>query len=130
MKWSMKDARLWETRLWDDLCEKHAYERRAQERCAYERHAYGWSIGGLIGPDNHNPGVAIVTANQGSTLTSRNTGGTVEAVQPVFNRTFPRALPEAPSGASLSQYAEIGLQLDHHSLLKLAWCHAGIGLQP
>jgi hypothetical protein len=31
MKWSMKDARLWETRLWNGLCKKHAYERRAYE---------------------------------------------------------------------------------------------------
>jgi hypothetical protein len=35
---------------------------------------------------------------------SQNTGGTVEAVHPVFNSTLPQALPEASSGVSPSHY--------------------------
>jgi hypothetical protein len=38
---------------------------------------------------------------------SQNTGGTAEAVQPVFNRTLPQALPEASLGASPSQLTDI-----------------------
>ena len=34
---------------------------------------------------------------------SQNTGGTVEVVHPLFDRTLPQALPEASSGVSPSQ---------------------------
>ena len=33
---------------------------------------------------------------------NQNTGGTAEAVHPVFNRSLPQPLPEASSGVSLS----------------------------
>jgi hypothetical protein len=37
MRWSIRDARLWETRLLDGFFEKYAYERRAYKMTAYER---------------------------------------------------------------------------------------------
>ena len=43
----------------------------------------------------------------------QSTGGTAEAVPPVFNRTSPQALPEAPLGFSPSQYRYLFVRSYH-----------------
>ena len=71
--------------------------------------AVRWGIEGSLAAGEGAEAACSGAPSRGAALTQlgrgQNTGGTTRAVQPVFSRTLPQALPEASSGVSPSQRA-------------------------